>query len=525
MMKRVVDGPHLRPVLGWLGRRSPGNVAMIFGISLIPLLIAAGTAVDMSRAVIVKSRLSKAIDAAGLAVGGSIGKTQQELEQIASDYFYANYPYDKLGQTTQFNVSVSDNIVSIDATAEVSTTLMKIAGMDKVEVHSSAEIIRETKKLEVALVLDNTGSMSSNGKIGALRTAATELINIIFGDNPSPDHLTVSLVPFVTAVNIKNEEFDWSWIDGAQGRDALAQFHGVNFLPMPDGSKVNHLDLFDNIANADWRGCVETRPAPYDTDDTEPSIANPDTLFVPYFWPDEPDTGGSDFHNKYATDKLASYPGGLADTEANRQANWAKYDGSNVTVDETPMDTAGPNKSCATPLVPLTRDKQRLLTEIANMQPWNNSGTNNAEGLAWGLRVLSPTPPFTTGAAWDDPETRKALIVLTDGENQIFGGYSQLNKSNYSSVGYLSLNRLGTTSYQTAKGKLNAKVIEVCDELKAQKVRIYAITFQVSAAAIKDTFLACASDPTLYFNSPSNADLQDVFRAIGQDLSNLRLSK
>jgi hypothetical protein len=35
----------------------------------------------------------------------------------------------------------------------------------------------------------------------------------------------------------------------------------------------------------------------------------------------------------------------------------------------------------------------------------------------------------------------------------------------------------------------------------------------------------CATDPSLYFESPSSAELTPVFQAIAQDLSNLRLSQ
>ena len=50
-----------------------GNVAMIFALSLVPITVAAGAGLDMSRAMIVRSRLTEALDAAGLAVGGTQG--------------------------------------------------------------------------------------------------------------------------------------------------------------------------------------------------------------------------------------------------------------------------------------------------------------------------------------------------------------------------------------------------------------------------------------------------------------------
>ena len=66
-----------------------------------------------------------------------------------------------------------------------------------------------SKRLEIVLVLDNTGSMQLGGKIDALRVAAQDMVDILFGDEQTPEKLFMGLVPFVATVNIgKNmEEF------------------------------------------------------------------------------------------------------------------------------------------------------------------------------------------------------------------------------------------------------------------------------------------------------------------------------
>jgi Flp pilus assembly protein TadG len=488
------------------------NVAMIFGISLFPLVTAAGAAVDVSRALVVRSRLSQALDSAGLAVGGTIGLNQEQTEQLAQDYFDANYPAGELGVPGALSVIQTGNVVRLAASAEVNTLLMAIVGIETMSVGAVAEITRESKGLEVAMVLDNTGSMNGGGKIGALRDAATSLVNIMFGENPFPEKLRVSLVPFVTAVNINTTGFDMAWMDTT----AAATHHGINFDE--SGGDVNYFDLFDGINNAEWRGCVESRAMPFDVSDVAPDPGNPDTLWVPYFWPDEPDVAPGDFHNNYMND-------GIGGAGEDRQAYADKYSNVSVTVDETPSNTSGPNKSCANPLLPLTNDRDNLLGEIADMRAWNNGGTNAAAGLAWGWRILSPTPPFTDNVAYDDEDWKKALILLTDGENQIWGGWDSFNKSNYSSYGYLSEERLDTDDKNVAKGKINDRIEILCDNIKAQGVRIYTITFQLSATAIKQVFQDCATEPELYFDSPSNEALNQTFQAIAQDLSNLRISE
>jgi hypothetical protein len=53
------------------------------------------------------------------------------------------------------------------------------------------------------------------------------------------------------------------------------------------------------------------------------------------------------------------------------------------------------------------------------MRHWSGGGTNQAEGLAWGWRVLSPSAPFTEGRPYNDPSdpVRKVIVLMTDGEN------------------------------------------------------------------------------------------------------------
>jgi len=488
-----------------------GNLAMIFALSLLPLTAAAGAAVDLNRAFIVQQRLERALDAAGLAVGAAPATTEAEMLATAQSFFDANYNDQETGVPGNLMLTPGDGSVTLAVTAELPTTIMGVVGFDTLSVGSEITVVRESKSLEIAMVLDNTGSMAWNGKIGALRTAAEDLVTILFGDQDEPELLRMSLVPFVTAVNIKAEGFDMAWMDV----NGDSRYHGENFDP--DGPN-NHFELFDGINNATWKGCVEMRPEPFDTLDTAPSPGNPDTLFVPYFWPDEPDNEG-DANNDYTKDRA-----GRRASFDERQENGDKYIGRNVSVDETPSSTTGPNKSCARPLVPLTNSKSTLVNEVRAMEPWYNSGTNIAEGLAWGWRVLSPGSPFTQGQSFSDPDVQKAVILLTDGNNEIVRQRTD-NKSDYTSFGYIAQRRLGTESISTARDKIDQKVADMCERIKSEGVRIYTITFQLNSPSLAEVFRECATEPELYFNSPSNEQLRETFQTIAYDLSNLRLAK
>ena len=74
----------------------------------------------------------------------------------------------------------------------------------------------------------------------------------------------------------------------------------------------------------------------------------------------------------------------------------------------------------------------------------NNSGTNIAQGLVWAWRVLSPDAPFVgQGVSYEDDETQKVLVLLSDGRNQVVEN-DDITGSDYTSYGYLADGRMGS---------------------------------------------------------------------------------
>lgn len=144
--------------------------------------------------------------------------------------------------------------------------------------------------------------------------------------------------------------------------------------------------------------------------------------------------------------------------------------------------------------------------------------------MAWGWRVLSPGEPFTEGKPYSD-DTRKIMVVLTDGDNLIWGGWDGHNKSDFTSYGYLAEDRLGTHNRYTANDRIDEKTRTVCNNIKAKGIEIYTITFQVNSSSTKQLFEDCASEPQMAFHSSSNGQLSDVFGQIALDISYLRITK
>lgn len=174
---------------------------MMFALSSISLVAASGAAVDISRTIVAKNRLSEALDAAGLAVGTTSGLTQAQQQALAQKYFTANYPTNAIGTTGTVNVVTDGVKTTLSVTGNVPTTLLKIIGINQLGLSVTNEVTHGSLNLEVALALDVTGSMSGQ-KIADLRDAATELVDLVVQDVQTPYYSKVAIAPYSMAVNV-----------------------------------------------------------------------------------------------------------------------------------------------------------------------------------------------------------------------------------------------------------------------------------------------------------------------------------
>jgi hypothetical protein len=187
-------------------------------------------------------------------------------------------------------------------------------------------------------------------------------------------------------------------------------------------------------------------------------------------------------------------------------------------------------------LTPLTGTKQTVTDALDDMVAIG--GTNIASGIGWGLRVLSPTAPFTEGADYDDDDWNKIMIIMTDGDNDWGNVLSNMNNSYYGGYGYASqvATRLGLSSTPTTDAALDnildLRTTAACDEVKSatgdadHPVTVYTITFGTSLTNSAKTLMEdCATDSEKYFHAPDNATLEDVFDTIATEIKDVYLSK
>lgn len=475
-MRATLQIDRLLASLWRMLRDRRGGAAVFLAVALVPLVGGVGLAVDSSLGYLLRTRLSKSLDAAGLAAGRIA--LDANAEEVARDFFDANFGPGGAATVTDFTFALDDTrrFVTLTARAETPTYFMQIFGHSKMEVVASTEVERQTSGMELALVLDNTGSMAGTN-FNAMQKAALNLIDIVFGDNDEVENVWVSLTPYVATVNVGSGHTGW-----LKTTDQVFTSPGL-------------------FGTEGWKGCVMAQALPYDTDDTPPSVQ-----------------------------KLASYlyPQNATDN------NWPPIRASSDYANEK---ATGPNLACPTAITPLTRSKSVIVAGLKAMKAWRRGGTTSNLGMTWGWRTISPRwrglwgdPDLPLDYSGDvEDYIDKVAVILTDGNN-VF--YNQANTtampSDYTAYGRINAAGpvgLGKSTAGAGATILNARLKTTCTAMKAEGIRIYSITFGSPGTAAKELFEACASSPAMYYNAPTSGDIAAAFKSIGGQLANLRIVK
>jgi len=166
----------------------------------------------------------------------------------------------------------------------------------------------------------------------------------------------------------------------------------------------------------------------------------------------------------------------------------------------------GTNNNCPNAYIqPMISDRDDLLAHVDTMTA--RGFTYGNIGMAWGGRLLSQDFPFEEGAAWDNEYWRKAIIMMTDGDNTM--------ESTYSAYWDTRKHNINVT-------ELNERFEETCDDLKEKGVTIYTVTFTSGINnTTKGFYQRCASSIDQYYDAPTQEELVSVFERISRELSQL----
>jgi Flp pilus assembly protein TadG len=319
------------------------GVAPLLGLCFIPLVGAVGAAVDYSRAASVRTSMQMALDSTALMLSKEAqGLNTAQLGSKATAYFNALFqrPEASNVQITQefSSPALSTFSLKITGTTTVPTVFWRVLGTDHVDITATGEVLWGIKKLNLALALDNTGSMSSSSKMTELKKAAHTLLTTLQNAAQTPGDVKVSIIPFATDVNVGTGNLGAGWIDWTDWEAVNGTCSNNSYTNK--SSCESHSKTWTPANHNTWNGCV------YDRDQ------NNDVLNTA--------TGG-----------------GASSAYRAHQAS-----------------------ACPTSLMPLSTDWTALNSKIDAMTPTGNTNVTIGLQLAW--QSLSPVAPFNAPAVSPD---------------------------------------------------------------------------------------------------------------------------
>lgn len=530
-------------------RDERGSYAMMTGVLILPLIFGVGLAVDTSTIARKHSELQNATDSAVLAIARE-GKdiSDERAREIANQYLTGNFDL----AVTQFDVTRDGTRINLGVKSRTDLAFGGVVGRDSwpITANSAADVAYAF--YEIGLVLDTTGSMAG-GKLAAMKDAVNGLIDTMSTQVKEKERLKFAMVPFSNFVNVGKDygpRFDKKGQQIADTGATWLDLYGKAVFPqlelVPGASRFQ---VYQNMDQT-WPGCVETRyddGSGQDVSDLPPNNSKPSSLFVPAFGIDEPDVGG--YTNNYiqsdskAKDKsakemkkkmkkygietdangvplLGGLLGGVVDIVFNTVAK-IKIDTGVSSLTGRPK---GPGTACTVqPILPLGNDYTAIKAKVDSLQASGN--TNITEGVAWGMRVLSPGEPFNQGRDPKKELTEKIMIVLTDGSN-VFGENNTELGSNYSSNGFLVDERLTLPGGggPSPTELMNRKTLAACTNAKKDGMEIYTIRLEEPNAKTGYMLKECATDEAHFIDVPSRAQLDEAFKVIQDRIVRIRIA-
>ncbi|WP_346912314.1 pilus assembly protein TadG-related protein [uncultured Roseibium sp.] len=191
-----------------------GSIMPMFAILGVMLMVIAGAAVDYSRAVNNREKMAHALDAAALTLATKLSTsvmTDSEIDTLLGEAFAANIQTlgldDVAISNLTHNVDPDNGVIDIATTVSVPTQFLSMGGIgpDNLTVHVKTEVNYSRFNVELALVLDVTGSMKYD--IDTLQDASNDLLDTLIpeGTDESDSKVKISIIPYSQGVNLGSD--------------------------------------------------------------------------------------------------------------------------------------------------------------------------------------------------------------------------------------------------------------------------------------------------------------------------------
>lgn len=454
---------RLRDSAASFRRQEGGNVLIMFGAVLPAFLGLTVAVIDYSRASAARAELQNGLDSATLFVARSEAVTNAQAQTVGDQVLRTNMAGNTQGTLTgsNFRIEANQRVVA-SASASVPVSVMGLFGSNVINVSTSSEVTRSSNSVEVGIALDITGSMAGS-RLTDMKAAAKELVDIIVKDVQTPHYSKVALIPYANAVNVGN------YANSVRG----TLTSGTSQTP---GSQSYQ---FRNNSNA-WTTysastCVTER------------------------------TGTSAYTN-------------VAPTASARVGR--HYIGT----------ASGDGNVCPTAqIVPLTTNRTTLKNNIDTYQA--RGSTAGHIGLAWAWYMVSESfgylfPAASQPGEASDRELIKVVILMTDGDFNTAHADGVLSRDSGFGSNAIKINKDATNGLLTpSPGSSHNQAMRLCANIKSSGVLLYTVGFSLSSTASRNLMRDCATSAAHAYLPSSGTDLRDAFRAIGNEINSLRISR
>ncbi len=457
-----------------------GGITIFVLILTVMLLVVGGMAVDYQRYELARADLQDALDRGVLAAtnsktsydtSGGLSLEEQAKDLIESYFASRNYRPEGLGLTVAVNQTTYGRAIAATANEPLRTIFLRMMGVDTLNVSVQSGAIQAAPKLEIALVLDISGSMGWNStsapgtKLAQLKVAAKQFIDTVLAPDTEAQTL-VSIVPFSQQVNLRS-------------------------------SFVAHYNM---TRHHTYSNCLEYRDLRFDT---AAMPLNPGTAYrqSQHFI-----DGGTSSNRLYGCPKNNN-----AITAYSNNAAALKSAIDALTVETWTATYMGMKWGTAL-MDPTSRP---IVSERVS------NGQIPSEFAGW---------PH----AWNDPTVRKITVVMSDGQNtklhQIVDSIYKLNSLTYwnttvpsSAAKFAVVDNNRTNSAGVGEGDVLLK--QICDQSKlGQNSTVYTIGFELAGepkaeAALRD---CASSDSTFYL--VNGVEISTAFQNIADEIVTLKLT-
>ncbi len=464
---------QLPGLLRALGGNVSGNALTIFAFAIPAMFGMAGLALDFSRVQAAKQMAQNTLDSALFAASANQTLTDDMVQETVAAYFarQGSMKHDAVMANLVARVENGSKVYA-EASVRVPTTLLTVLGFQQFTARIASRVTRGLGNVEIALVLDTTGSMEGT-RISNLKSAANQLIDTLYALPDASTKVKVGVVPFAQYVNVGMANRNASW------------------MSVPADTTVTEERCYATYPTATSSNCRTQRFS--STRDGEPYSYDGNTCD----W-------------EYGSEVMVCSPA----TSASIWNGCAGARSNPLNIKDEQYTTPIPgirNVSCPSPILPLTNQVTDIRSSIDTL---NADGyTYIPTGLVWGWRVLSNREPFVESV--NDPATangqvRKYLVLMTDGSNTRSPQYS-------------------TGDHEGSDTDLSNQLTrDACDNIKADydsKIEIFTIAFEVTNEPIKEILRYCATPGGAFYDAVDYSRLLTAFSEIGANVAVARLDR